>query len=375
MTCVTTFVADETRVRAETVVEGPLDQLRKVPYIGPCLQFRKSEAFKRERRLEDFASRCLIWTMRGPVSVPDTARGKLTTVPPDHPNNNPPCTQWYVPWDRPHWGNIWGGVGASGDRPVLGLVGVKSRDGKWLAGFGAAHNLTLGQLYMDCIHTTPDPQKHLDANASRIVMRSVIYVIPCDPATLARMYLEDFPTETAFEVQPSVTGLRLTPKADAKAPIEVTLGFGAAPEMPAWKAEGWGGFVRQGKSWRMWACPHGNALELCVSWRADSVKPGEAGVVAALTGAGWEPLPAPAGAAVCATRSPDKVWTAALFWERSAEGSAGRGIGVAPPGETGYLCVRGRLVFLKGDPGDLSRLISLARKDWENSVPHRMPPD
>ena len=340
------------------------------------LQFRKSAAFKRERRLEDFASRCLIWTMRGPTLVPDTARGKLTVVPPEHPNNNPPCTQWYVPWERPHWGNIWGGVGASGDRPVLGLVGVKSRDGKWLAGFGAAHNLTIGQLYMDCTHTTTDPQKCLDANASRIVMRSVVYMIPNDVPTLARMYLEDFPAEAAFDVQPSATGLTLAPKGEAKTRLELTLGSEAAPEMTPWKPQGWGTLVRQGKSWRMWAHPHGNALELCVSWKADDVKPADARALAGLGGEGWQSLSTvPAESGIMAVRTAGGEFTAALFWERCVEGSAGRGIGVVPPGETGYLCARGRLVLLKGDPGDLSRLAVLARKDWENSVPYRMPPD
>ena len=54
------------------------------------------------------------WTRRA-VPCPD--------YKPDAPENNPPYTQWYVPVGYAHPGNIWA-FGASGDRPLYGVVGA-----------------------------------------------------------------------------------------------------------------------------------------------------------------------------------------------------------------------------------------------------------
>ena len=98
MTATTTFsAAGENRVWMDIVVVGPLEELKQVTYMGPCLQFWHSDAFKRKSSLVDFAQRCFIYTVRGPLGLMETARGPMKGFSSDSPENNPPFTQWYVP--------------------------------------------------------------------------------------------------------------------------------------------------------------------------------------------------------------------------------------------------------------------------------------
>ncbi len=41
------------------------------------MQFWRPEAFKRQETVADFAQRCFLYTMRGPIGMPDTARGPM----------------------------------------------------------------------------------------------------------------------------------------------------------------------------------------------------------------------------------------------------------------------------------------------------------
>lgn len=162
------------RVAMDVEVTGPLDKLQGITLMGPCMQYWHSDAFKRRGSLIEFASRCFIYTLRGPVPMLQTARGAQQGFAANAPENHPPCTQWYVPAGRAHPGNIWA-FGASGDRPLHELVGVASHDGKWLAAIGCEYNLSLGQGWHDCIHHVPWIPKYLDEAAGRVSHRSMIY--------------------------------------------------------------------------------------------------------------------------------------------------------------------------------------------------------
>src|SRR5438105_1871595 len=58
MTATTTFTpVGEDRISMDVRVEGPLEELKQVQYIGPCMQFWHSDAFKRRGTLVEFAKR------------------------------------------------------------------------------------------------------------------------------------------------------------------------------------------------------------------------------------------------------------------------------------------------------------------------------
>jgi hypothetical protein len=383
MTCTTTCttVGDD-RVQALTEVQGLTDDLKKVPYLGACLQFQRSQLFTRQGPLQEFAKRSLLYTMRGPVMGLDTARGKMTNFTPDAPENNPPMVQWYVPIDRMHPGDIWGVVGTAGDRPLYGLVACTSRDGKWVTGYGAQYNRTIGQLYMPCIHVVPDVQMHVDLKTGTVRYREMIYVMPNDPQKLLQAFREDFPPAKAFETSPTPTGaLLLKPAAEGVPALELKLdltGGGPAREYSSrlpegWKPTWWGTFIRSGDSWRAWAHPHGEALDLCVSFKAGSWKPDAARAVATLTGQGWTSAAAPEGTAAQVLRSADGKWTALLFWERADAGKPAAGVPAADQPDADVISVRGRILLGETASLDPAQRKGWADTDWEHAKPYRMP--
>jgi hypothetical protein len=104
----TTFTpSGEDRILMDILLDGPAEEMKEVTYMGPCMQFWHSDGFKQQENLVEFARRCFLYTMRGPVGLMDTARGPMKGFKPDAPENNPPYTQWYVPTERPHPGDIW----------------------------------------------------------------------------------------------------------------------------------------------------------------------------------------------------------------------------------------------------------------------------
>ena len=358
----------------EVTVDGPLEELRKISYIGPCMQYWHSDAFRRRGNLAEFAGRCFLYTMRGPVGMLETARGKMKGFESDAPENSPPCTQWYVPIDRPHWGNVWA-FGASGDRAIEGLVGVVSRDGKWLAAIGCEHNRIVGQGWHDCIHHLPDVPRYLDEKAGRIVHRSMIYVMPNDRRRLLEAFRKDFPVEKpALEVVADGRKLRLRPRERGAPRLELSLdavgpdGRRTEKTAIAWEPTYWGAFVRGGKSWRIWAHPVKDSLDICASFGGENAR-----AWTTLGGDGWVGARAPRGIPAQVLRSADGQWTAGLFWERSEPGKPY--LGVPARGEEGSdtVSVRGRLCLYRGDPSLMRKRWAWARNDWKNAVPYRMP--
>lgn len=376
MTSTTTFTPrGRGRISMEVTVDGPLEELRKISYIGPCMQYWHSDAFKRRGKLAEFAGRCFLYTMRGPVGMLETARGRMKGFEPDAPENTPPCTQWYVPIDRPHWGNVWA-FGASGDREIEGLVGVVSRDGKWLAAMGCEHNRIVGQGWHDCIHHLPDIPRYVDEKAGRIVHRSMIYVMPNDKQKLFEAFHEDFaPDKPEFDVAVSGGTLRLRPRERGASRLILSLdavgadGTDTKKGGGAWEPTYWGAFVRAGESWRMWAYPAKDSLDICASF----ANGGPARASARMAGKGWVKAEAPWGVPAQVLRSADGRWTAGLFWERSEPGKPSLGIPARGEEAGDTVSVRGRLCLYRGDPSLLAKRWAWARNDWKNAIPYRMP--
>jgi hypothetical protein len=393
MTATTTFIPKEVgRVAMNVLIAGPLEELKQVKFVGPCMQFWHSEAFKRRDTLVEFARRCFLYTLRGPVGMLDSARGLQSGFPPEAPENNPPCTQWYVPIGATHPGDIWA-FGASGDRPIHNIVAVTSQDDRWLAAVGCARARTLGQGWHDCIHHVADMQTYLEEYAGQIRHRSMIYVMPNDRRWLLQSYLKDFPVrigvdapdDTPFRADshPTVVSagrngtLQVAPSGVPHAPrLLAKLGLCSADgrsqigRSPAWKVSPWGGFVRSGDRWRMWAFPNGEVVEICVSV-SRGAEP--ASVDVTLLGDGWTTERPPEGIPALVRRSPDGAWIAAWIWEQSAADQLAQGI--LAPGSDGAESVtaRGRLYLFQGDVEALRGRWITGKTEWEHAVPYRMP--
>ncbi len=382
MTATTVFTpTGQDRVFMDIVVEGPVEELKRVSLMGPCMQFWHSEAFRRQDTLVEFAARCFLYTIRGPVGMMDTARGQMKGYKSDAPENNPPWTQWYVPFGRAHPGDIWA-FGASGDRPIHDLVGVASRDRKWLAAIGCRHTTTLGQGWHDCIHHVPDIQKYWDAGGSRIVHRSVLYVMPNDKGRLLESFRRDFPeaTETdQIQVSAGEGGtLRVRPRLPGARPLTLSIDIDGSSGRQArgrdvnWKAAPWGGFVRDGRKWRMWAYPNGGSLEL---WASLGVEETRTTVDTELDGKDWTAERSPSGVPVLVRRASSDGAVAVLMWERSELGWPAKGILMPGASTATEVSVRGRLSLHKGSIDTVRARWTEADEDWKRSVPFRMPFD
>ena len=376
MRATTTFTpTGQDRVLMDIAIEGPIEELHRVSLMGPCMQFWHSETFRRQETLVEFASRCFLYTMRGPVGMMDTARGQMKGYKPDAPENNPPWTQWYVPFGRAHPGDIWA-FGASGDRPIHDLVGVASRDRKWLAAIGCRHTTTLGQGWHDCIHHVPDMQKYLDAGASRIVHRSVLYVMPNDKRKLLESFRQDFEAKPAGDgISVSVANhdrLAVSTRSPTATPFDLSLVVDNAGRRhrAVWKASSWGGHVSDCATARLWAYAHDGAVELWAS--APSSMP-PARVEASLGGKGWRLIHAPKDVPAIVQQSPDGAWTAAIVWEQRE--ASNPGTGVVAPGTLGSadVSVRGRLLIFKGSVAALPERWVETQQEWRHSIPYRMP--
>jgi hypothetical protein len=379
MTATTTFTPNgESRVLMDVLVQGPMEELKKVVYMGPCMQLWHSEKFKREDSLVDFARRCFLYTMRGPVGMLDTARGPMKGFKPDAPENNPPYTQWYVPIGRVHPGDIWA-FGASGDRPLYGIVGVVSRDDRWVAAIGCARTRTLGQGWHDCIHYVPEMQAYVDERRSQLLQRTTLYVMLNDKRSLLESFQRDFPQgeDSQIRVSPGKGGtLSIRSGSQNVSGLELSLNVvssGRKQDEPGslnWEISPWGGFVRQGPSWRMWAFPTSEALELWVSL-ADGAEPGK--VQAELGSKGWTSSQPPKEAPVLVRRAPDGSLMAIFMWEKSEDDKPAWGIPSPSDRKTGVKVLRGRLYFQEGKPETLSDRWIEAEENWRHSIPYRMP--
>ncbi len=359
----TTFApAGPERVSMDVVVQGAPEELKKVRILGPCMQFWHSKAFQRRDLLAEFAARCFLYTMRGPVGMLDTARGLMQSYKADAPENNPPLTQWYVPIGVPHPGDIWA-FGASGDRPVHDLVGVESRDGKWVAAIGCARTTTLGQGWHDCLHHVPDMQSYFDTSGRRIVHRSMIYVMPNDKRKLLESFEADFPPtaeRTGMEVLPgSKHGLTIVPgprgRRGPRLAFDVA-GIGAG----AWKISPWGGFIRNAGNSCAWAYPHNGIVDLWVTVRGHLFPAPRNSPV---EGRGWTATQPPANVPALAWRSRDRQWSAGLVWENGLRTTAG---GEEASG-------RGRLFVYQGGISQLRQRVQVSAQEWQHGAKFSMP--
>ncbi|MBT4503171.1 MAG: hypothetical protein HOC74_35895 [Gemmatimonadetes bacterium] len=398
LTCIATFEPRlGGRISMEVEVDGPVECLKEIHFIDGCMQHWDSPAFKRRGALSEFAGRCFVYTMRGPTSLLETARGKHKESP-DSQWNNPACTQWHVDFEAMHPGDIWG-FGTCADRPVHGVIGATSRDGKWLTAMGRRYNLSIGQGWHDCLHTGGHTRWYVDEKVEKIRQKTVLYVMPNDREKLLAAYLEDFPPDVApvstiptgqeglREPRPGArTGTRLKGKirgetlciepAQGGAPVLecsfAATGDSGGMDAASWEETYWGTYIRRGMDWRMWAHPVGNALEVCVSLDEARWKDG-AHTTVFMEGGDWIRVQGPEGVPATVFCAQEGRWTAAFFWERPEKEDVARGIPqISEPGGRS-LSIRGRLCLYKGSPEALVEQWKWASDDWMHEIPYRMP--
>jgi len=144
----------------------------------------------------EFISRCFIFTDKGRTFLTDTVRRRLPRIAdkPDDPRNNPPWIQIYVgvwrPVPKPSTGNTW--YTASPDRFTIPVMGVVSRDGKYLTAIANGSADSMCQAWQQCLHNNPKwlPE---DAPPEQRRWRVKIYIMPNDPDMLLKRVLRDFP--------------------------------------------------------------------------------------------------------------------------------------------------------------------------------------
>jgi hypothetical protein len=205
----------------------------------------------------------------------------------------------------------------------------------------------------------------------------MLYVMPNDKRRLLESFRQDFQAETGSP------GIRVSAGDDGTLRVaspsrglDLSLDIVGAEERrqgdrkSGWTASPWGGFVRGGAPWRMWAYPHGEALELHVSLAGTTA---QARVEAALSGEGWTPVRAPEDVPALVRRSPDSDWIAALMWEQSEADNPARGVLARGKAKAEVVSARGRLYVSMGDSETLRERWIKAKENWNHSVPYRMP--
>jgi len=98
----------------------------------------------------------------------------------------------YVPVWRKHPGQPKAFWGNSTDQPVHSIVGIVSRDGRYLAAWGCRRSTRLCQGWHDCLHLGPDMSGDYDPDTNRTVSRLKMYFMENDPDKLLERYKGDF---------------------------------------------------------------------------------------------------------------------------------------------------------------------------------------
>jgi hypothetical protein len=178
-------------------ITGPTrEAVQSVEFVNPCWQFRHASGFQSlpDQYVESYVNRCFIYTDRGFTYFKDTKRFPDTRKANDDYRNTPPWVQSYYPvwreWDGKQLEAHWG---ISHDRPVHSIIGIVSRDMKYLAAWGGKKSNRLSQGWHDCLHLRPLMQVDYDEKENRIFSHSRLYFMEYDPEKLIQQYKQDFP--------------------------------------------------------------------------------------------------------------------------------------------------------------------------------------
>jgi len=194
--------AVELVARAEIAKEKAPHETLREPLPLPNLCFRVKRATGVFAHFPDpfpeFVSRCFIFTEKGRTFLTDTVRRSLPAIAdkPDDPRNNPPWIQSYsAAWlpARPApsaQSKTW--YVYSPDRYTIPVLGVVSRDRKWLTAIANGSAEVMTQAWQQCLHNNPEWLPS-DALLEKRRWRVKIYFMPNDPDALLKRVATDFP--------------------------------------------------------------------------------------------------------------------------------------------------------------------------------------
>jgi dienelactone hydrolase len=172
--------------------EGSLPEDLLLPNI--CWQLKHAPAFASEPDpYPEFIKRCFIFTENGQTFLDQTDRKKIPVRKADEMVNNPPWVQVYVRNDQqlpepdP---NLW--AGSSDTKYTNSIIGVVSRDKKYLAAIANNASIAMCQAWHDCVHNNPlwlPKDEPLDQRMWRLK----IYAMENDVNALIKRVKQDFP--------------------------------------------------------------------------------------------------------------------------------------------------------------------------------------
>lgn len=162
--------------------------------LNLCWQLRHAPTFaSKPDPYPEFIKRCFIFTEKGVTFLDKTMRRPIPVRAADDPCNNPPWVQMYVGvWQTVPQTLAKSWAGYSPDRYTTTVIGVISRDSKYLAALANDSATGMCQAWHDCMHNNPQwhPAK---APPEKRAWRLKIYVMENDPDALLARVVKDFP--------------------------------------------------------------------------------------------------------------------------------------------------------------------------------------
>lgn len=165
----------------------------EMPFVNLCWQVRRAPTFaSKPDPYPEFVKRCFIFTARGRTFLHETERRKIPVRSADDPYNNPPWVQMYaaawLPLPKAPPGS-WADY--SPDQYTTPVIGVVSRDGKYLAALANDSATVMAQAWHDCLHNNPQ-WLPADAPPLKRKWRLKVYAMPNDPNALLKRVGKDF---------------------------------------------------------------------------------------------------------------------------------------------------------------------------------------
>ncbi len=174
--------------------------------LNVCVTYQRSQAFGNrkdkfdESYLDDYVGRSFLFLEGGLTRLSDTNR-----VPSEDGRDNPysargraprPFVQEYAPTWRSHAALVhtfYGKRPLSPDRPTYPIMGVVSHDERFLSAFAWPDTGRLGQLFISCLHPSPQVEDTCNSEIQPCVTRGKIYFMENNPERLLRAFEQDFP--------------------------------------------------------------------------------------------------------------------------------------------------------------------------------------
>ena len=186
----------EMRGEVDTTVDATGKLPEKLPSPNLCFRVKRAEECfaSYPDPFPEFISRCFIFTEKGQKFLLDTKRFPLPRASADDIRNKPPWVQQYYPvWEKlPEelTGQTW--YNRSTDRYTVPVMGVISRDKKYLTAIANDTSDVMTQAWQECLHNNPQWMP-ADAPPEEQRWRVKIYIMPNDPEILLKRVGIDFP--------------------------------------------------------------------------------------------------------------------------------------------------------------------------------------